>query len=103
MNVSSASIANPTMNNPSSVLDELEWRGLIHQCTDREGLQKFLGQPRAVYAGFDPTSDSLHVGSLLPLTVLRRFQQAGHRPIALIGGATGMVGDPAAKARNATF
>ena len=54
-------------------------------------------KPRTVYAGFDPTADSLHVGSLLPLLMLRRFQRAGHRPIALVGGATGMIGDPSGK------
>lgn len=80
-----------------SILDQLAWRGLIHQNTDTEGVAKLLSQPSTVYAGFDPTSDSLHVGSLLPLMLLRRFQQAGHRPIALVGGATGMVGDPSGK------
>jgi tyrosyl-tRNA synthetase len=81
----------------SDILTELKWRGLVHQCTDEAGLSKLFSTPKAVYAGFDPTSDSLHVGSLLPLTVLRRFQKAGHRPIALVGGATGMVGDPSGK------
>ncbi len=81
----------------SDILNELKWRGLVHQCTDEDGLSKLLASSKAVYAGFDPTSDSLHVGSLLPLTVLRRFQKAGHRPIALVGGATGMVGDPSGK------
>ncbi len=80
-----------------SILDELHWRGLIHQSTDAEGLAKLLETPQAIYAGFDPTNESLHVGSLLPLTILRRFQQFGHRPIALVGGATGMVGDPSGK------
>ncbi len=82
---------------PLSILDQLAWRGLVHQSTDPEGIAKLLSQTSAVYAGFDPTSDSLHVGSLLPLMLLRRFQQAGHRPIALVGGATGMVGDPSGK------
>jgi tyrosyl-tRNA synthetase len=79
------------------ILDELTWRGLIHQNTDIDGIRKLLSAPSSVYVGFDPTSDSLHVGSLLPLTVLRRFQKAGHRPMALVGGATGMVGDPSGK------
>jgi tyrosyl-tRNA synthetase len=79
------------------ILDELQWRGLMHQCTDLESVRKELSAPSAVYAGFDPTADSLHVGSLLPLMMLRRFQLAGHRPIALVGGATGMVGDPSGK------
>ncbi len=79
-------------------LSELRWRGLIHQTTHDEGLETWLEeQPRGVYAGFDPTADSLHVGSLLGLIVLRRFQQAGHKPIAVVGGATGMIGDPSGK------
>ena len=77
---------------------ELSWRGLIHQTTDDEGLPKWLhSEMRTVYAGFDPTSDSLHVGNLMPLMMLRRFQKAGHRPIAVAGGATGMIGDPSGK------
>lgn len=84
-------------SHPSSILDELAWRGLIHQNTDVDGVAKLLSKSSSVYIGFDPTSDSLHVGSLLQLTLLRRFQQAGHRPIALVGGATGMVGDPSGK------
>ena len=81
-------------------LDELRWRGLVHQTTDDSGLSDWLEQrPRTLYAGFDPTADSLHVGSLLPLMLLRRFQQAGHKPIALVGGATGMIGDPSGKSQ----
>ncbi len=77
---------------------ELSWRGLLYQSTDELGLAKWLlERPRTVYAGFDPTADSLHVGSLLPLMMLRRFQKAGHQPIALVGGATGMIGDPSGK------
>ena len=85
---------------PDDIIAELDWRGLIHQSTDREELQKWLGSDsRTVYAGFDPTADSLHVGSLMPLLYLRRFQKAGHRPIALVGGATGMIGDPSGKSQ----
>ncbi len=81
-----------------SLLSDLRWRGLIHQTTNDEGMEAWLDEkPRAVYAGFDPTADSLHVGSLLGLIVLRRFQQAGHKPIAVVGGATGMIGDPSGK------
>jgi tyrosyl-tRNA synthetase len=76
---------------------ELSWRGLIHQTTDDEQLPNWLTEPRTVYAGFDPTADSLHVGHLMGLLALRRFQKAGHRPIALVGGATGMIGDPSGK------
>ncbi|MGY8767425.1 MAG: tyrosine--tRNA ligase [Pirellulales bacterium] len=82
----------------NDIFAELKWRGLIFQTTDEENLQKWLlDQSRTLYAGFDPTADSLHVGSLLPLMILRRFQKCGHRPIALVGGATGMIGDPSGK------
>jgi len=77
---------------------ELSWRGLINQTTDDANLPRLLAEkPRTIYVGFDPTADSLHVGHLVALMVLRRFQQAGHRPIALVGGATGMIGDPSGK------
>ena len=80
------------------IISELTWRGLIYQNTDEDNLAKWLqAAPRTVYAGFDPTADSLHVGSLLPLLMLRRFQKVGHRVIALVGGATGMIGDPSGK------
>ncbi|ORV87280.1 tyrosine--tRNA ligase [Mycolicibacterium iranicum] len=79
----------------NSILDELEWRGLIAQSTDRDALAEALDDgPVTVYSGFDPTAPSLHAGHLIPLLTLRRFQQAGHRPIVLAGGATGMIGDP---------
>ncbi len=79
------------------IIADLKWRGLVHQQTD-EKLAAWLGEKsRTLYAGFDPTADSLHVGSLIPLLMLRRFQKAGHRPIALVGGATGMIGDPSGK------
>ena len=82
----------------NNLLEELEWRGLIHQCTDQEGLAKLLASgTQTVYIGFDPTADSLHVGSMMQLMMLRRFQKSGHRPIALVGGATGMIGDPSGK------
>lgn len=80
------------------IFSELCWRGLIHQSTDDGNLPRMLNEkPWTVYVGFDPTADSLHVGHLVALMVLRRFQKAGHRPIALIGGATGMIGDPSGK------
>lgn len=79
----------------NDILAELDWRGLIAQSTDREALAADLaGGPLTLYSGFDPTAPSLHAGHLVPLLVLRRFQQAGHRPIVLAGGATGMIGDP---------
>ncbi|MFT7514022.1 MAG: tyrosyl-tRNA synthetase [Candidatus Omnitrophota bacterium] len=82
----------------SDIYSDLSWRGLIHQSTADDVLPGWLREKsRTVYAGFDPTADSLHVGSLMPLMMLRRFQKAGHRPIALAGGATGMIGDPSGK------
>lgn len=77
------------------ILSELEWRGLIAQSTDIEALRGELSRgPITLYAGFDPTAASLHAGHLVPLLTLRRFQEAGHRPIVLAGGATGLIGDP---------
>jgi tyrosyl-tRNA synthetase len=79
----------------TDILEELDWRGLIAQSTDRDALAGDLANgPVTVYSGFDPTAPSLHAGHLVPLLTLRRFQQAGHRPIVLAGGATGMIGDP---------
>jgi tyrosyl-tRNA synthetase len=80
-----------------SILDELQGRGLIADCTDTAELTKRLAQPITLYCGFDPTADSLHVGNLVPLLALRRFQLLGHHPIAVAGGATGSIGDPSGK------
>ena len=81
-----------------TILEDLQWRGLINDCTARDELAKRLEEsPIALYSGFDPTADSLHVGHLVPLIALRRFQNYGHRPIALAGGATGSIGDPSGK------
>jgi tyrosyl-tRNA synthetase len=81
-----------------NILEELQWRGLVADCTDPQELAKRVSPgPLTVYAGFDPTADSLHVGNLVPLLGLRRFQLLGHRPIALAGGATGSIGDPSGK------
>lgn len=80
-----------------SLYEELSWRGFIHQCTD-DTLWKALGDaPVKLYCGFDPTADSLHIGSLLPIMGLAHFQRAGHSPIILVGGGTGMIGDPSGK------
>jgi len=80
------------------ILNELEHRGLIQQTTDREGLEQHLKEQQvSLYCGFDPTADSLHIGHLLPVTMLKRFQDSGHKPIALIGGGTGMIGDPSGR------
>lgn len=81
-----------------SVLDELAWRGLLQDSTDGTA-DHFAEGPRSVYIGFDPTADSLHVGSLLPIMILVHLQRAGHHPIALVGGATGLIGDPSFKNR----
>src|SRR5262249_52874660 len=80
------------------IYEELEWRGLVADCTDAVELRKRLDAgPIVLYCGFDPTADSLHVGSLVPLLTLRRFQLSGHHAIALAGGATGSIGDPSGK------
>jgi tyrosyl-tRNA synthetase len=80
------------------IIEELRWRGLLADCTDFEQLPRRLAAgPITLYCGFDPTADSLHVGNLVPLLGLRRFQLAGHKPIAVAGGATGLVGDPSGK------
>ena len=83
------------MGNP--LLADLEWRGLIAQSTDRNELEQLLAKPTTLYLGIDPTAPSMHLGNLVVFLVLRRFQLAGHKPIALVGGATGLVGDPSGK------
>ena len=83
------------MSNP--LLEDLEWRGLIAQSTDRKELESALAKPISLYLGVDPTAPSMHLGNLVVFLVLKRFQLAGHRPIALVGGATGLVGDPSGK------
>jgi len=81
----------------NALLDDLEWRGLIAQSTDRKELESALAKPISLYLGVDPTAPSMHLGNLVVFLVLKRFQLAGHRPIALVGGATGLVGDPSGK------
>jgi len=82
----------------TDIIDELSWRGLIAQSTDREELRKALDAgPVTLYGGFDPTAPGLHIGNLVLLLTMRRFQLAGHRPVALVGGATGLIGDPSGK------
>jgi tyrosyl-tRNA synthetase len=82
----------------ADILDELEWRDIIAQTTDADALRASLAEgPITVYAGFDPTAPSLHVGNLATLLILTRFQRAGHRPIGLVGGATGLIGDPSGR------
>ena len=83
-----------------NILEELQWRGLLADCTDASELAKRVSPgPITLYCGFDPTADSLHVGNLVPLLALRRFQLLGHHPIALAGGATGSIGDPSGRAQ----
>ncbi len=79
------------------LLADLEFRGQLHQQTDAEGLRRHLSEPRRVYCGFDPTRDSLTIGNLVAILLLRRFQQAGHIPFVVMGGGTGMIGDPSGK------
>ncbi len=90
------------MTNPH-LLDELTQRGLVAQNSDPVALADHLTTPRTVYCGFDPTAGSLHIGHLVPLLMLRRFQLAGHTPVALVGGATGLIGDPSFKASERTL
>lgn len=80
------------------ILDDLKFRGLINQVSNLDGLRKEMNEGKiSLYCGFDPTADSLHIGNLLPTLVLKRFQEAGHQPIALVGGGTGLIGDPSGK------
>ncbi|MFS0903619.1 tyrosine--tRNA ligase [Priestia aryabhattai] len=86
------------------ILQDLEFRGLINQQTDEKGLSELLSKESVrLYCGFDPTADSLHIGHMLPVLILRRFQQAGHQPIALVGGGTGLIGDPSGKKAERTL
>ncbi|QGQ47538.1 tyrosine--tRNA ligase [Metabacillus sediminilitoris] len=88
----------------SELLNDLQFRGLVNQVTDEEGLTKILEEEKIkLYAGFDPTADSLHIGHLLPILTLKRFQLHGHHPIALVGGATGLIGDPSGKKAERTL
>ena len=80
-----------------NVFDEMNDRGLVYQTTDSEGLREHLQTPRAIYCGFDPTAPSLTVGNLVPILMLLRFQQAGHTPVVVLGGATGLIGDPSGR------
>ena len=82
-----------------TILEELQWRGLVADCTDTAELTEKISTPITLYCGFDPTADSLHVGNLVPLLALRRFQLLGHHPIAVAGGATGSIGDPSGKSQ----
>lgn len=83
---------------------ELDWRGLLHQCTDREGLEKHLASgTRKIYAGFDPTGDSLTIGNLVPIMMLAHVRRAGHIPIVVMGGGTGLIGDPSGKSAERTM
>ena len=82
----------------NALLEDLQWRGLLYQQTDAEGMEKLLNEEKvSLYVGVDPTADSMHIGHIVPMLTLRRFQQAGHRPILVVGGATGMIGDPSGR------
>jgi tyrosyl-tRNA synthetase len=87
----------------NNLIDDLKWRGLVAQTTDEAALRESLKKPITLYIGFDPTAPSIHVGNLVVLLVLRRFQLAGHNPIPLVGGATGLVGDPSGKNEERTL
>ena len=88
----------------NALLEDLKWRGLIYQQTDESGIENILNKEQVtLYCGADPTADSLHIGHLLPFLTLRRFQEHGHRPLVLIGGGTGMIGDPSGKSEERTL
>ncbi len=83
----------------TTLLEDLQYRGIVYQMTDEEKINDMLEQEKiSLYCGADPTADSLHIGHLVPFLTMRRFQQYGHRPVVLIGGGTGMIGDPSFKA-----
>ncbi|MSY93102.1 MAG: tyrosine--tRNA ligase, partial [Actinobacteria bacterium] len=90
-------------NEMTDLIDDLKWRGLISQTTDERELREALKKPITLYLGTDPTAPSIHVGNLVVLLVLRRFQLAGHHTLPLIGGATGLVGDPSGKNEERTL
>ncbi|MFG0256823.1 MAG: tyrosine--tRNA ligase [Phycisphaerales bacterium JB043] len=81
----------------TDMLNELSWRGLLHQSTDEDALREHLASPRRIYAGFDPTADSLTIGNLVPIMLLRHAQLSGHTPVVVMGGGTGLIGDPSGK------
>ncbi|HLR19881.1 MAG TPA: tyrosine--tRNA ligase [Staphylococcus sp.] len=88
----------------NALIEDLKWRGLVYQQTDESGLEEILNKEKVtLYCGADPTADSLHIGHLLPFLTLRRFQEHGHRPLVLIGGGTGMIGDPSGKSEERTL
>ena len=80
-----------------NLFDDLMYRGLIEQSSDAEGVKKLLETKQAVYCGFDPSASSMHLGNYVMISLLKRFQRAGHKVIAVVGGATGMIGDPSGK------
>ena len=87
-----------------NIYDELKWRGLVNQVSDEDKVREYLGTPgRVMYCGFDPTAESLHVGNLVPLLCLARMRRAGHKPLFLLGGATGLIGDPSGKDKEREF
>lgn len=92
---------------PIDLIDELRWRGLLHQCTDEAGLREHLKDPahhpRKIYAGFDPTAPSLTIGNLVPIMLLGHVKRAGHIPVVLMGGGTGLIGDPSGKSAERTL
>src|SRR5690606_645102 len=82
----------------NELIQDLQWRGLLYQQTDEEGMEKLLDEQKiSLYCGVDPTADSMHIGHIVPLLTLRRFQMHGHKPLLLVGGATGMIGDPSGR------
>src|SRR5699024_1476186 len=92
-------ISNQEEEHMNKLIEDLKYRGIIYQMTDEEKISELLDNEQlTLYCGADPTADSLHIGHLVPFLTMRRFQEYGHRPIVLIGGGTGMIGDPSFKA-----
>ena len=81
------------------IIEELEWRGLIKDLSNEEEVKKLLSKPQTIYCGFDPSAASMHVGNFVMISMLMRLQKAGHKIIAVVGGATGMIGDPSGKSK----
>lgn len=105
--MTAADQSKPIDPKPIDLIDELRWRGLLHQCTDEAGLREHLKDPahhpRKIYAGFDPTAPSLTIGNLVAITLLAHVKRAGHIPVVLMGGGTGLIGDPSGKSAERTL
>ena len=87
----------------ANIIDELNWRGLIKDYSNEEHLKEMFNKKQTIYCGFDPSASSMHIGNFVMISILMRLQKAGHRIIAIAGGATGMIGDPSGKSKERSF